>query len=212
MITLKDFAPYVHITPNLKAEQIEPYIVGAKEIDLFDVMGKPNYENFFSLYNQRKEIVAYTPIGSTTEFNITDTTGLPNFGYVYLTSPFNQRVSYQIVSASEILCDFDISGYFPLPSGQRFVTWVAEKALWEIMHPYIVLATWLRYAQVGKIQSTNAGLVQKNTDFSEFVSDTQISLYVSQYRRDLAFYRNKLTEYYKQNCNNPKKRNFLVVR
>lgn len=213
MITLKDFAPYVHITQNLKSEQIEPYIVGAKEIDLLDVIGKDNYDTFFALYNQNFEIIAINPVGNSTEITIADTSGLPFEGYLFLKGePFNQRVSYQVVTPTGLLCKIDITAFLPLLTGQRFVTWFADKALWEIMHKYIVLATWLRYAQVGKIQSTNAGLVQKNTDFSEFVSDTQMSLYVSQYRRDLAFYRNKLIEYYKQNCSNSKKRNFLVVR
>ena len=129
--------------------------------------------------------------------------------YCYINAKWHKgRVKMNVISINEIELFLDTSN-IPIVEGGAF-TWFCEYAYFEKLRPFLVISAWVRYSQLGKIQSTNAGLVQKNTDFSEFVGEKELGLYLQQWKRDLEFYKTEILKFIDAKCEINSKRSKVV--
>lgn len=198
MLILNDFAPYLLVSPNLRFEALEQYIIATFNIDLRSLLQDEKYFDFFDKYTLKYDILSFVA-GNPTTIEISDTTLLNTTDYLLIDTDFaKKRVKYSVVSATELSLDIDTTSLTTPLAG--IVTNFAEYNFFEKLRPFLVIASWIRYSQLGKIQSTNAGLVQKNTDFSEIVSDKEIGLYLQQWKRDLDFYKNEVLKFLGNKC------------
>lgn len=209
MIIYEDFAPYLLVSPNLRFEVLKQYIVATYNIDLKSLLETDLYNEFTSIYNISYKINSFTT-GTTTKLEIDDTSLINTTNYVFVdTNVAKARFKYNVISATEIEVEWDTTSVTASITGT--CTYFCDYDFFEKLRPFLVVATWIRYSQLGKIQSTNAGLVQKNTDFSEIVSDKEIGIYLQQWKRDLDFYKNEILLFLNKKCNAKRNRQVYAV-
>ena len=197
MLIYEDFAPYLLVSPNLRFDVLRQYVIATFNIDLKSLL-QELYQDFVSLYSLQIKINSYVT-GTTTILDVGNTSELNTTNYLLVdTNVVKKRFKYNVISATEIELDWDTSDVTTPIAG--FCTYFCDYDFFEKLRPFLVIATWIRYSQLAKIQSTNAGLVQKNTDFSEIVSDKEIGIYLQQWKRDLDFYKNEVLLFLNKSC------------
>ncbi len=190
MIFKNEFLPFIDVNKHVRDEQINQYIISATMIDLRAVLEKSKYEEIFRLYDLEKPATITSGIAT-----IDDTTLLQNTNYCFVdASTFKGRLRFNIISSTELEL-VDAPNSLTNANLSKFIFF----DLFEKIRPFLAYAAWIRYAQASKIQSTAAGLVQKELDFSQFVSDGDIGRYLNMLNRDKNFYQKELIQYLEPN-------------
>lgn len=181
-----EFAPYVELNKHVRQELLEQYMTSATAIDLREVFDKEFYDNLMQVYQLSKDASITANIAT---IDSTALIGEVNYCYVQ-TSAFVGRVRYNVMSATEIEL------LQPVPDATTAkISLFIDFDLFEKIRPFYVLSVWLRYAQASKIQSTASGLVAKELDFSQFVSEDDMGRYLNMLARDKNFYKKELIEF-----------------
>ena len=109
MILFSDFAPFVLVSPNLRFEALEQYIISTKMIDFRNLLGEKRYNDFLSLYDIELKILNITK-GITTIVEVDSTALVESVDYCYINAKWHKgRVKMNVISINEIELFLDTS-------------------------------------------------------------------------------------------------------
>lgn len=216
MIRKSDFKGIVELSEHIRIEQLGQHIKNADDLDLKGLIGLKRYDDFYTDYKKRKQVVSVTT-GTSTILVVADTSDISELDCLYLEgfSGANaenlngKRFKFEVVSATEIKIleiieeitfndvyfkEIDSTSWI-LTGGT--ITNFCKFEYFTLLRNYLCVDAYIRWASVSAITNSEAGLVEKRLDFSQQPTPQTIGILISRYKQDLEVYKARILDYFK---------------